>query len=95
LLWSLKFQFAVFHGDFAALAGFDFAVEQIHRRRVEQKPLDGALERTRLELRIVALLVRIPPGRIFGRHPTRSQSGSLGRPQNCELLPGAALAKAG
>ena len=38
------------------VAGLEFAVEQFHGQRVEQMFLDGALERARAELRVVAFL---------------------------------------
>ena len=49
-------QLPVLGTDLHAVARFEVAGEQLHRERVEQMFLDGALEGTRAELRIVAFL---------------------------------------
>jgi hypothetical protein len=48
-----KKQFVTFGRDLDFIARLEFAFEQVHRKRVEDSFLHGALERTRAELRAV------------------------------------------
>jgi hypothetical protein len=48
----LEFHLTMLHCGLNVVARFEFALQQLHRQRIKQQPLDGAFERAGTELRI-------------------------------------------
>src|SRR5208282_514573 len=62
LFLPLKFNLTILGRGQDAVAGLEFAVEEFQGQRIEQEPLNGALERTRAELRVEALAGQVAGG---------------------------------